>query len=69
MSLESCQPPESTWDKIFKLTKGPICAGSGCHTNAMKIKDTCKPFLPEEMHQKDQTTPTLLQVPEEQETV
>lgn len=44
-----------------------IWAGSGCHTNKT-IKDTYKPFLPEEMYQKDQTAPTFLQVPEEWET-
>lgn len=65
VSLESYQPHESTWENIFTLTKVPICAGSDCHTNVMKIKGAYKPFLPEEMYQKDQTVPTFLQVPEE----
>ena len=39
------------------------------HINVFKIKDTHKPFEPEGMYQKDQTTPMLLQVHEEQETI
>lgn len=77
VSPESCKPHERGWDKVSNWQKyqylwynqGVHQVFNINHTNVTKIKDTQTPFEPEGRYQNHQTTPTLLQVHKEQETI